>query len=125
MIYGIGTDLVDPVRIARSLERHGEAFPRRVLADREWPDFIKHANAALFVAKRFAAKEAFAKAAGTGLRDPVSFSNIAVLHDSQGKPYFQFCNALNEWVKQQGIIAHHLSISDELTMASAFVILEK
>lgn len=125
MIYGIGTDLVDPARIARSLERHGEAFAKRVLADMEWPDFIRHANPAVFVAKRFAAKEAFAKAIGTGLRDPVSFSNIVVLHDPQGKPYFQFCEALSEWVRQRGIIAHHLSISDELTMASAFVILEK
>ena len=125
MIYGIGTDLVDPARIARSLERHGEAFARRVLADTEWPDYLSHANPAVFVAKRFAAKEAFAKAAGTGLREPVSFSNIAILHDLQGKPYFQFCEALMEWVNQRGIVAHHLSISDELTMASAFVILEK
>lgn len=125
MIYGIGTDLVDPARIARSLERHGEAFARRVLADAEWPEFLKHAKPAVFVAKRFAAKEAFAKAAGTGLRHPVSFSNIAVLHDPQGKPYFDFCEDLVEWMRQRGIVAHHLSISDELTMASAFVILEK
>ncbi|MBK6617720.1 MAG: holo-ACP synthase [Nitrosomonas sp.] len=125
MIYGIGTDLVDPVRIAHSLERHGEAFARRVLAEAEWPDFLNHANPAVFVAKRFAAKEAFAKAAGTGLRAPVSFSNITVLHDPHGKPYFQFGEALTEWVSHEGIIAHHLSITDELTMASAFVILEK
>lgn len=125
MIYGIGTDLVDPARIARSLERYGEAFARRVLADAEWPEYIRHVNPAIFVAKRFAAKEAFAKALGTGLRHPVSFGNIAVLHDALGKPYFQFRELLSEWLRQQGIIAHHLSISDELTMASAFVILEK
>lgn len=125
MIYGIGTDLVDPARITRSLERYGEAFARKVLAEAEWQDYLNQVNRAAFVAKRFAAKEAFAKAVGTGLRGPVSFSNIAVLHDLQGKPYFQFCEALMEWVNQRGIVAHHLSISDELTMASAFVILEK
>ncbi len=125
MIYGIGTDLVDPARIARSLDRHGDAFAKKVLADTEWPEFLKHAKPSIFVAKRFAAKEAFAKAAGTGLRVPVSFSNISVLHDPQGKPYFEFCEVLMEWMSQRGIVAHHLSISDELTMANAFVILEK
>lgn len=61
MIYGIGTDLVDPARIAGSLERYGEQFARRVLADSEWPDYLEHIKPALFLAKRFAAKEAFPK----------------------------------------------------------------
>ena len=125
MIYGIGTDLVDPVRIARSLEQYGERFARRVLADSEWPEYIRHVKPAVFLAKRFAAKEAFSKAAGTGLRAPVMFGNIAVQHDSQGKPYFEFHQELAAWIEQRGIIGHHLSISDELTLASAFVVLEK
>jgi holo-[acyl-carrier protein] synthase len=125
VIYGIGTDLVDPARIARSLERYGERFARRVLAESEWPDYLKHAKPAVFLAKRFAAKEAFSKAVGTGLRAPVIFGNIAVLHDTQGKPYFQFHQELADWIGQRGIVSHHLSISDELTLASAFVVLEK
>ncbi|WP_292977003.1 holo-ACP synthase [Nitrosomonas sp.] len=125
MIYGIGTDLVDPVRIARSLEQYGERFARRVLADSEWSEYIRHVKPAVFLAKRFAAKEAFSKAAGTGLRAPVMFGNIAVQHDSQGKPYFEFHQELAAWIEQRGIIGHHLSISDELTLASAFVVLEK
>lgn len=125
MIYGIGTDLVDPARIARSLERHGERFAKRVLAEPEWSDYTENTKPALFLAKRFAAKEAFSKAAGTGLRVPVVFENIVVLHDALGKPYFEFCPELADWIEQRGIIGHHLSISDELTLASAFVILEK
>lgn len=125
MIYGIGTDLVDPARIARSLERYGERFARRILADIEWSDYLNNARAAVFLAKRFAAKEALSKAIGTGLRVPVIFENIAILHDAQGRPYFHFCQELAEWMKVRGIRSHHLSISDELIMASAFVILEK
>lgn len=125
MIYGIGTDLVDPARIARSLERYGERFARRVLAELEWSDYLSNTRAAVFLAKRFAAKEAFSKATGMGLRAPVVFENIAILHDAQGKPYFQFHQELADWIRLRGIIGHHLSISDELTMASAFVILEK
>ena len=125
MIYGIGTDLVDPARIVSSLERYGERFARRVLADSEWPDYLKHAKPAVFLAKRFAAKEAFSKALGTGLRAPVMFQNIAVQHDAQGKPYFEFDQELSDWIGQRGIIGSHLSISDELALASAFVVLEK
>jgi holo-[acyl-carrier protein] synthase len=125
MIYGIGTDLVDPVRITRLLERYGERFTRRVLADSEWPEYIKHTKPAIFLAKRFAAKEAFSKATGTGLRAPIIFENIAIQHDIQGKPYFEFHQELADWIAQRGIINHHLSISDELTLASAFVVLEK
>lgn len=125
MIYGIGTDLVDPIRIARSLERYGERFARRVLADSEWPEYVKHVKPAVFLAKRFAAKEAFSKAVGTGLRAPVIFENIAIQHDAQGKPYFEFHQELADWIAQRGIVGHHLSISDELTLASAFVVLER
>ncbi|BBL35926.1 holo-[acyl-carrier-protein] synthase [Nitrosomonas stercoris] len=125
MIYGIGTDLVDPTRISCLLERYGERFARRILAETEWPEYIKHTQPAVFLAKRFAAKEAFSKATGTGLRAPVTFENIAIQHDAQGKPYFEFDRELASWIAQRGIVSHHLSISDELTLTSAFVVLEK
>ena len=76
-------------------------------------------------AKRFAAKEALAKAFGTGIRHPVSLSHIRITHDHLGKPYFTFHPALNELARNEGITRHHLSISDELNLACAFVILEK
>lgn len=125
MIYGIGTDLVEPSRIARLLEKYGERFARRLLTDEEWPEYIKSGQPAMFLAKRFAAKEALSKAIGTGMRYPVSLSHIGVTHDPLGKPYFAFHPALSALVKNEGIIRHHLSISDELNLACAFVILEK
>lgn len=125
MIYGIGTDLVEPSRIARLLEKYGERFARRLLTDEEWPEYINCGQPAMFLAKRFAAKEALSKAIGTGFRYPVSLSHIGVTHDHLGKPYFAFHPALSTLVRNEGITGHHLSISDEVNLACAFVILEK
>ncbi|MEK6707914.1 MAG: holo-ACP synthase [Pseudomonadota bacterium] len=125
MIYGIGTDLVEPSRIARLLEKYGERFAKRLLTDSEWPEYLVSGQPAMFLAKRFAAKEALSKAIGTGLRYPVSLSHIGVTHDQRGKPCFEFHPELSALVKNEGIISHHLSISDELNLACAFVILEK
>ncbi len=125
MIYGIGTDLVEPSRIARLLEKYGERFAKRLLTDEEWPEYMKSSQPAMFLAKRFAAKEALSKAIGTGMRYPVSLNHIGITHDHLGKPYFTFHPALSTLVKNEGITSHHLSISDELNLACAFVILEK
>jgi len=125
VIYGIGTDLVKPSRITRSLEKYGERFARRLLSEWEWEDYIKNNQPAMFLAKRFAAKEALSKAMGTGLRHPVTLTNIAIAHDALGKPYFEFHPELATLIKNEGITYHHLSISDELNLATAFVILEK
>jgi holo-[acyl-carrier protein] synthase len=125
MIYGIGTDLVEPSRIARLLEKYGERFAKRLLTNEEWPDYIKSAQPAMFLAKRFAAKEALSKAIGTGMRYPVSLTHIGIIHDDLGKPYFTFHPALSALFMNKGITRHHLSISDELNLACAFVILEK
>jgi holo-[acyl-carrier protein] synthase len=125
MIYGIGTDLVEPSRIARLLEKYGERFAKRLLTNDEWPDYIRSGQPAMFLAKRFAAKEALSKAIGTGMRYPVSLTHIGITHDNLGKPYFTFHPALSTLFMNKGITSHHLSISDELNLACAFVILEK
>lgn len=125
MIYGIGTDLVEPSRIARLLEKYGERFAKRLLTDNEWPEYLVSGQPAMFLAKRFAAKEALSKAIGTGLRHPVSLSYIGVTHDQLGRPCFEFHPDLSALVRNEGITSHHLSISDELNLACAFVILEK
>ncbi|TSA50046.1 MAG: holo-ACP synthase [Nitrosomonadales bacterium] len=125
MIYGIGTDLVEPSRIARLLEKYGERFAKRLLTENEWPEYLVSGQPAMFLAKRFAAKEALSKAIGTGLRYPVSLSHIGVTHDQRGKPCFEFHPELSALVRNEGITSHHLSISDELNLACAFVILEK
>lgn len=124
MIYGIGTDIVAPSRMAPLLERYGDHFARRILADEEWEGFKSNAFPARFLAKRFAAKEAFAKAAGTGLRTPVTLRNIAVGHDVAGKPELHFAPLLAQWLAERGVTRQHLSISDEKELAAAFVVLE-
>ena len=125
MIYGIGTDIIAIARIAALWERYGEAFAKRILAADEWPSFEAQVKPVRFLAKRFAAKEALAKATGTGLRHPVSWHNISVAHDSAGRPQLRFSPDLAAWLAQQGICRQHLSISDEKDMATAFVVLEQ
>lgn len=125
MIYGIGTDIVEIGRIEKLLERFGERFSRRILSEAEWPDFEKSASATHFLAKRFAAKEALSKAIGTGLRYPVGFAAISVVNDALGKPGFRFHGDLQAFLGKCGISNHHLSISDEKSVACAFVVLEK
>jgi holo-[acyl-carrier protein] synthase len=125
MIYGIGTDLVEPGRIARLLEKYGDRFARRLLTEDEWAEYMRSPRPALFLAKRFAAKEALSKAFGTGIRHPVSLSHIGISHDNLGKPYFSFHPDLTAFVQNKGITGHHLSISDELNLVCAFVVLEK
>ncbi len=125
MIYGIGTDLVEPARIENSLEKYGERFIKRILTDPEYAEYGSSSKPVMFLASRFAAKEAFSKAIGTGLRHPVNFNYIQVTHDSLGKPYFKFHDDLERFINNQGIKNHFLSISDEISLACAFVILEK
>ena len=124
MIYGIGTDIVAIKRLQGMWDRHGEKALQRLLAPKEIADFVKAADKGRFLAKRFAAKEAFSKALGTGIRPPAVLSAIAVSHDELGKPILDFCGQLAELIKNQGLTAH-LSISDEADYAIAYVILER
>lgn len=124
MIFGIGTDIVTVARIEAAIERHGDAFAQRILSTQESAEFAVHAHPARFLSKRFAAKEAFAKATGHGLRHPVSFRRITIGHDELGKPVFLFDEELALHLSMLGVVRHHLSISDEKETAVAFVILE-
>lgn len=140
MIYGIGTDIVRVARLQAMWEKHGTAALRKLLAPSEIADFTalglhqpvaanmntqskSSSPAGRFLAKRFAAKEALAKALGTGVRPPVLLPNIAICHNELGKPSFAFCAELAPYMQQLGGIAH-LSISDEAEFAIAYVILE-
>lgn len=124
MIYGIGTDLLDAERIRSGLARFGEAYADRILAPAEHAGYYASRDPARFLAKCFAAKEAFAKATGIGLRGPVTLRNIAVLRDAQGKPHIECAPELGIWLKDHGISAHHVSLSDEGNLVLAYVILE-
>ena len=123
MIYGIGTDIVAVQRLQSMWERHGEKALERLLAAQEIEEFSGAANKGRFLAKRFAAKEAFAKALGTGVRPPATLSAIAVGHDELGKPLLVFHGQLANTIENLRLKAH-LSLSDEADYAIAHVILE-
>jgi holo-[acyl-carrier protein] synthase len=124
MIYGIGIDVVEPRRISRLVEKYGERFARRVLTPAEWPGFVKTPRPVMFLANRFAAKEAFSKAMGTGFRYPVTLQCISVVQNKAGKPGLVFHPDLEQLVKKRGIVNHHVTISDEANLACACVVLE-
>ena len=124
MIVGIGTDIVAVARLRAMWENHGERALDRLLAPSERADFARAADKGRFLAKRFAAKEAFSKALGTGVRPPATLSAIAILHDHLGKPMLVFSPALHALLGEKNLKAH-LSISDEAEYAVAYVILEQ
>lgn len=124
-IYGIGTDIVEVKRVSTILSRHGARFAEHILTPEELPEYAASNIPERFLAKRFAAKEAFSKAMGTGLRHPVSLTNIRITHDALGKPELAFSAELQTLVTQHGIAHCHLSISDEKELVAAFVVLEK
>jgi|TARA_B110000503_G_scaffold55031_1_gene88321 holo-[acyl-carrier protein] synthase len=123
MILGIGTDLVQISRIAVALARWGEKFASKILAESELAQFRMNPNAA-FLAKRFAAKEAVAKALGTGMRLGVNFPQIAVVGKPGYRPKISMTGAAAERARSMGVVSSHLSISDEQEYALAFVVLE-
>jgi len=125
LIFGIGVDLVETPRIERLLAEYGERFARRVLTDLEWPGYERSTKPVLFVANRFAAKEAFSKAMGTGFRYPVTLQNISVVQNKAGKPGYVLSDVLLAMMAQHEIAGHHLTISDEKSMACAVAVLEK
>lgn len=124
MIHGIGTDIVELARFERMFVRYGGRMAERMLGARELPAFKAGPHAARFLAKNFAAKEAFAKAVGSGLREPVSLRRISIAHNGLGKPVLQFDEVLSLHLARLGVIGHHLSISDEQNIIVAFVVLE-
>ena len=123
MIYGIGTDIVSIERIQNILNKNRDGFINRVLTDHEKALFTNKADSAAFCAKRFAAKEAFSKALGTGIGRVVSFQDLTVRSNEHGKPYFMPSEKLRLYLQEKGIKHGHLSISDESQNALAFVVL--
>ena len=124
MIYGVGTDIVSIERIQEILNKNRDGFINRVLTEHERALFTNKADSAAFCAKRFAAKEAFSKALGTGIGRVVSFQDLTVRNNENGKPYFMPSEKLRLYLQEKGIKQGHLSISDESLYALAFVVLE-
>jgi holo-[acyl-carrier protein] synthase len=124
MICGIGIDLVDKTRIDGLLERYGEQFVGRVLNKQERVHFARSSRKSWFVANRFAAKEAIAKALGTGLRYPVTLHAIGVISNQIGRPEFHFSDVLQTYLDERKVACQHLSITHEKDLVCAVVVLE-
>ena len=129
MIVGVGTDLVAIARLSTLHQRHGDRAERRILADSECVELKQKLAAGYddvgrFLAKRFAAKEAFAKAMGTGVRAPILLTSVAVVHDSLGKPTLAFSGDAEILMRKRNLRTH-LSLSDEAEFVVAFVIVEQ
>lgn len=125
MIYGIGNDILAIERMVSLYAKHGDEAARRILCESELAAFQAAKDKPRFLAKRFAAKEAFAKAVGTGLRGEVGMRSVAVVHDELGKPVFAYSEKLAAWLAQQGIAVVHLSLSDEKDWVLAFAVAER
>jgi holo-[acyl-carrier protein] synthase len=126
MIYGIGVDLVKVDRIARALERYGERFLTRIFTSREIAHCQGRAGSASCLAMRFAAKEAFSKALGVGLRGGgIGWREVEVVPGPLGKPEMAISGRAAQLCAEAGIRGLHLTLTDEDPHALAVVILEK
>jgi holo-[acyl-carrier protein] synthase len=127
MIHGIGVDIVQIARMDANVERFGDRFAQRILTASEMVEYRSQAPAlrGRFLAKRFAAKEAAAKALGTGFRDGLGLHDIGVGHDAMGRPLLEYSGRAGKLCANAGICASHLSLSDETRYAIASVTLEK
>ena len=128
MIIGLGSDLIDIRRIARSLERFGDRFTTRVFTEIEQAKSDRRKERAASYAKRFAAKEACAKALGTGMSDGVFWRDMGVVNLPGGKPTMHLTNGAAARLARMtpaGMRAVvHLTITDDFPLAQAFVIIE-
>ncbi len=124
MIVGVGTDVVSIARVGNALERWGERFVERILTPEERVRYERTRLKANHLAKRFAAKEAFAKAIGTGIRMPFRWHSVSVGRDPRGKPGLVPSQDMAQHLAGIGVTASHLSLSDDAGVAMAFVVLE-
>lgn len=128
MIIGLGNDLCEIVRVERTLERFGERFTLRCFTEIERHKSDRRKLRAASYAKRFAAKEACAKALGTGMRRGVFWRDMGVVNLPSGKPTMHLTGGAADILRTlvpEGMIPHiHISITDDNGMAQAFVIIE-
>jgi holo-[acyl-carrier protein] synthase len=128
VIYGIGTDVCDVRRIASSLARRGDRFAERVLGPNELIVFHERrakveSRGVSYLATRFSAKEAFAKAIGMGMRSPMRWRDCEIIKAPSGKPLIRLHGELAAWFDQRKLQAH-VSVSDETDYATSFVVVE-
>jgi holo-[acyl-carrier protein] synthase len=124
MVLGVGTDLIEIARIQQSIARFGDRFLRRVFTPREIDYCRRKKNAAESFAARFAAKEAGAKALGTGISQGVSWLELEVVRQSSGKPTLQLAGRAAQRALQLGVATVSLSLTHSKDIALAVVVME-
>ncbi len=124
MIVGIGVDIAETVRFEKLSARFGERFARRILTDDELAEFDRRKQSNIYLATRFAAKEAVAKALGTGIGEQLGFHSIQIDNDTQGKPLLRFLGSATDLIADLKIKNAMISLSDEKHYVVAMVVLE-
>ena len=129
MIYGIGTDMVLITRLKAALERHGDRFAERILGPEEMKRYHNRKTKVelrglRYLATRFAAKEAFSKALGLGMRMPMTWRSMQLLNAPGGKPEAVTSGELKKHMEKHGLKAQ-VSVTDEAEYALAFVVIEQ
>jgi holo-[acyl-carrier protein] synthase len=125
VIYGIGVDIVEVVRIRRAHERWGIRFAEKILGPIELLQYARTRRPVRFLAMRFAAKEAASKAFGTGFKQGVSPRQIEVHHNAAGKPSLVFLGHVAELARREDIGSSFVSMADETDYAIAYAVLER
>jgi holo-[acyl-carrier protein] synthase len=123
-ILGLGTDIVEITRIEAVVERSGDRLAKRILCANEWALYQNHQQPVRFLAKRFAVKEAAAKALGTGIRNGLAFEQFEVVNDPLGKPGLVFHERAAQMALELGVKSVHVTLADERRYACATVIIE-
>ncbi len=121
-IFGIGTDIIECVRIRQMIERHGELFLRRVFTEREISYCQNRKRAIEHFAGRWAAKEAILKAIGTGWGNGIAWTDIEIRHDPAGKPHVMVCGGAKDTMVQARIADILVSISHCRAYATAYAL---
>lgn len=123
-IHGVGIDVLSVARIARVHRRHGARFVARLLHPLEREEFARARHKVQFLAKCFAAKEAFVKALGTGFTG-VTHDDVGVVRGALGKPEFVYSARLRARLKRLKVSDAHVSLSDEGDTVGAVAVLER
>ena len=126
IILGVGIDLVENIRIKKLIK--DRKFLNRIFTKEEIDNSLKKKDKTSFLAKRFASKEAFSKALGSGFRNGLNFIDISIINDKKGKPYIKINNKIKNIILKRLNVKKFkifLSISDEKNYSIAIVIIEK
>ncbi len=124
MIIGVGLDIAQVERIERAWQRFGDRFIKRCFTKAEATEALARAKPGQALAMRFAAKEAFSKAAGLGMRG-LGWREVEVVHDKRGKPSLELHGRARQWMDDNEATGCHVSLSDDGGIAAAVVVLEK